>query len=153
MTKFYDTSSLLLKVNNLFEDNERFAISSITLEELENIKTSSNKDADIKFNARKLLHVLDENIGKYDVILYNDSLLEDFKDFGFSPTNDYKIMVSANSIDDEVLFITNDLCLKHIAKQFFKYVESVEEKDDDYDGYKEIQMTDEEMAYFYENID
>ena len=33
--KFYDTSSLLLKVDTLFEDDEKFAISSITLEELE----------------------------------------------------------------------------------------------------------------------
>ena len=43
MTKFYDTSSLLLKADTLFEDNEYFAISSITLEELEHIKASANK--------------------------------------------------------------------------------------------------------------
>ena len=38
--KFYDTSSLLLKVDSLFEEEEKFVISSITLEELENIKKS-----------------------------------------------------------------------------------------------------------------
>jgi len=55
MTKnnFYDTSSLLLKVGHLFDDEEEnIYISSITLEELEKIKTSSNKDADIKYTAR-----------------------------------------------------------------------------------------------------
>lgn len=154
MTKFYDTSSLLLKANNLFEENERFTISSITLEELENIKTSSNKDFDVKYNARKLLRSLDENIGKYDVILYKDEYLEELSAFGFSITNDYKILVSAFQIDDEVIFITNDLCLKHIAKMFFQKVESISENyDDDYDGYKEVQMSESEMAYFYENID
>ena len=154
MIKFYDTSSLLLKANNLFEENERFTISSITLEELENIKTSSNKDFDVKYNARKLLRSLDENIGKYDVILYKDEYLEELSAFGFSITNDYKILVSAFQIDDEVIFITNDLCLKHIAKMFFQKVESISENyDDDYDGYKEVQMSEREMAYFYENID
>lgn len=38
--RFYDTCSLLLRAENLFDNNEHFAISSITLEELENIKTS-----------------------------------------------------------------------------------------------------------------
>ena len=35
--KFYDTCSLLLKVDNLWEDNVIVVLSSITLEELENI--------------------------------------------------------------------------------------------------------------------
>jgi hypothetical protein len=43
MYKFYDTSSLLLE-DDLFSSNEPFGISSITLEELENIKTSYHKD-------------------------------------------------------------------------------------------------------------
>jgi len=51
--KFYDTSSLLLKAGTLFDENEeKFAISSITLKELEEIKTSFNKDANIKYTAR-----------------------------------------------------------------------------------------------------
>ena len=154
MVKFYDTSSLLLKAENLFDDDEKFVISSITLEELENIKTSSNKDFEVKYNARKVIRSLNENEDKYEVILYKDEYLEELSAFGFSITNDYKILVSAFQIDDDVIFITNDLCLKHIAKMFFQQVESVEENyDDDYDGYKEVQMTEEEMAYFYENID
>lgn len=153
MVKFYDTSSLLLKAENLFDDDEKFVISSITLEELENIKTSSNKDFEVKYNARKVIRSLNENEDKYEVILYKDEYLEELSAFGFSITNDYKILVSAFQIDDDVIFITNDLCLKHIAKMFFQQVESVEENyDDDYDGYKEVQMTEEEMAYFYENI-
>ena len=49
--KFYDTCSLLLKVDNLWEDNVVVVLSSITLEELENIKTSNSKDSTIKYKA------------------------------------------------------------------------------------------------------
>lgn len=51
MIKFYDTCSLLLLGERLFETQEPFVISSITLKELEEIKTSANKDADIKYSA------------------------------------------------------------------------------------------------------
>lgn len=40
--KFYDTNSILIKGEALFE--EEFIISSISFEELENIKTSYYKD-------------------------------------------------------------------------------------------------------------
>jgi hypothetical protein len=56
--KFYDTCSLLLKAGDLFNE-ENFTISSITLQELENIKNSSNKDEDVKYSARKILQDLD----------------------------------------------------------------------------------------------
>ena len=50
---FYDTSSLLLRSNNLFDDeNEKIIISSVTLNELENIKTARNKSEEIKYKAR-----------------------------------------------------------------------------------------------------
>ena len=45
--KFYDTNSLLLKGNTLFsnlKEDESIVISSITLGELEKIKTSAQKD-------------------------------------------------------------------------------------------------------------
>ena len=38
--KFYDTSSLLKQVDTLFDIDEEIAVSSITFEELESIKTS-----------------------------------------------------------------------------------------------------------------
>jgi hypothetical protein len=56
MIKFYDTCSLILNAENLFKEKEKFVISSITLEELENIKTSNTKDIDNKIAVRHLLH-------------------------------------------------------------------------------------------------
>lgn len=54
MNKFYDTSSLLL-TNALFEEKpeeDNIIISSISLKELEHIKTSPNKDFNVKYLAR-----------------------------------------------------------------------------------------------------
>ena len=56
MNKFYDTSSLILNANKLFNSKEPFIISSITLEELERIKSSNDKSFDIKIAVRQLLH-------------------------------------------------------------------------------------------------
>ena len=46
MIKFYDTSSLLIAGESIF-GKDKFAVSSITFKELERIKTSANKDAEI----------------------------------------------------------------------------------------------------------
>lgn len=75
--EFYDTSSLLLKINDL---NKPFAISSITLQELEEIKTSSNKDAEIKYAARKILHTLEENPELCKVFIFNNNMLSPCED-------------------------------------------------------------------------
>lgn len=156
--KFYDTSSLLLKSNTLFDNDEYFAISSITLEELENIKTSLSRDADIKYTARKLLHSLDENRGKYDIHIFKENMLLPIKEKDLSISNDMKILATAidynNTIKtDEVIFVTNDLSLKVIANLFFGdgMIMSVEEDNDDYKGYLDCSLTDSQMEQFYSN--
>jgi hypothetical protein len=52
MTKIYDTSSLLIKADEIFEEEDKIVITNISLKELENIKTSANKDSSIKYAAR-----------------------------------------------------------------------------------------------------
>lgn len=61
--KFYDTSSLLVKMDDLFK--EPFVISSVSLAELERIKTSRDKDFSIKQKARRLTKLLELNEGNY----------------------------------------------------------------------------------------
>ena len=122
--KFYDTCSLLLKANTLFDTNERFAISSITLEELELIKNSSLKDNEIKYSARRLLRALDEHQNNYDIHIFTEDMLDPIKNKSLSITNDTKILATAIDYDnkvhpDEVIFVTNDLALKAIANLFF----------------------------------
>jgi len=133
--KFYDTCSLLLKANTLFDNDEKFAISSITLEELENIKTSSTRDADIKYAARKLLHSLDEHRGSYDIHIFTQAMLNPIIGKDLPITNDMKILATAidyntNVHPDETIFVTNDLALKAIANLFFgdEMLESVNEE-------------------------
>ena len=71
--KFFDTSSLLLLSDSLFEEKYNFEIyiTSITLTELEYIKTAINKDQNIKYSARQLLHKLDQNQDKWNFIPHN----------------------------------------------------------------------------------
>lgn len=155
MVKFYDTSSLLKKVDTLFEDGERFAVSSVTLDELENIKTSSNKDADIKYSARKLLREMDAHINDFDIVLFEDKMLKPAIKLNLSITNDIKILTCAinyakkNAI--EIEFVTNDLILKVLAKMFFKVTSVDEDEQDDYTGYLDLRLSDDEMNDLYSN--
>ena len=126
---------------------------------MEEIKTNARKNEDIKYQARKLTALLSQNTDKYIVWIYNDFMLtEDLAKFGSA--NDIKILATAVDYDkechpDEVIFVTNDLALKNIANTVFgsDSIESVEEPKDDYTGYKEVYLNEEEMSYFYEHYD
>ena len=155
--KFYDTCSLLLKANHLWDEDCEIVLSSITLEELEHIKTSANKDPDVKFAARKLIKELDEHFGiGYSVIFWNKNLSDTLTDLDLPMTNDSKIIVCALDLfnrlqlEDKMTFVTNDICCKQIAHLVLKCdIESYQEEAYNYDGYKEIIMNDDEMAEFY----
>ena len=157
MTKnFYDTCSLLLKAGNLFEQEENIVLSSITLEELENIKTSTNRDPDVKYAARKLLHDLDEHPDAYEIVIYKDEYFQAYiAPKGISMTNDAKIIACGLEYarlnpQSEIVFMTNDLSCKHIAKLFFDNVQSVkEEYEDIYEGFKIVTLSDDEMTDLY----
>lgn len=155
--KFYDTCSLLVKASYLTEkDFSNMIISSITLDELENIKTSFHKDAEVKFSARKVLGLLDKYYGTYTIITYYENYLKGILS-DFTETNDIKIISCALQWQklyptDELIFITNDISCKNIAHLAgLKKVEAVNEEDFDYDGYQEVWMTMDDMNDFYMN--
>lgn len=155
MIKFYDTSSILLETD-LFKEN--FIISSITLNELENIKTSSNKDTEIKLAARRLLQQLHDNPNKYTVCIFQPSMTEALIKKNIDITNDTKILACAiwiekESYPDNLAFVTNDLALATIASLFFGQdsIEEVVVEEDKYSGYREIIMHDAAMERFYSN--
>lgn len=152
--KFYDTSSLLLLSDEEFK--EEFIISSITLNELESIKTSHSKDYETKAAARHVLHQLFENQGKYKVVIYQPAFLNLLDEYEFEINNDIRILASAlwadqNIAPDDITFITNDLALSNIANLFFgnDSINYVTTKEDNYSGYKEIRMNQNEMVAFY----
>lgn len=132
--KFYDTNALLELQEEVL--GEKFAISSVTLEELENIKTVKNKTEEIRYKARKIVHILDENRDKYEVVVYNKKIEQDIINLGLEINNDNKICACAQYChDNDIIFVTNDLCCRVIATDVFKL--NVEKaKSNDYDMYK-----------------
>ena len=69
---FYDTSSLLMRASNLFDIEENIIISTITLQELENIKSSNDKEPAVKMAARHILNKLRDHPKAYQVLVYSD---------------------------------------------------------------------------------
>lgn len=156
--KYFDTSSLLLLADSLFEGQYSFDIfiTSITLGELEYIKTSANKDQSVKYAARQLLHKLDENQDKWICLPYNTDCISILEKYKYDITNDTKILATAylhanNNQHCTPIFVTNDIALKMLAKPVFGKVESVPIEEDDYTGYVELYLTNDEMADFYSN--
>lgn len=158
MIKFYDTNALLDLQEEVFE--EKFLCSIKTFEELEHIKTSKNKDEETRYKARKITHLLDENNNMYEAIIVNyqeyiDAMLNVF---GLNPEDpDNIIIYSAWCKSQEIkdlVFVTNDICCKNIAKNIFKLnVESADKEEKIYKGYKIISGNTEEINDFMYNID
>ena len=152
--KFYDTNAVLKLQSKIFEDE--FVLSSTTLHELEHIKTSKNKDEETKYNARKAIHLLDEKSDRYNVVTFTTDVDELMHEYGVFDSPDNEIIACAKyySKKEDIVFITNDICCKVIAKDIFKLdVESVGDNiDDNYKGFVEKSLSEEEMASFYSNL-
>lgn len=153
--KFYDTCALLNLGEKVF-NGELFAVSSITFKELEGIKTSFNKDNDVKAMARHLLHLFDKYEYNYIPIVHKETSENRIALKGFEINNDTKILSDALYLaddDEEVTFITADLSLRCIARCFEDIitVESVLDEEDTYTGYLEVDCSDEQLAFFYEH--
>ena len=103
MITFLDTSALL---NGRADDAklyEKFYLSPLTLVELENIKTSSSKDDNIKFLARKAVRDILFN-EKYEVCRYiNDKKIDKFikKHPELKDINDHKIIATAAILEKD----------------------------------------------------
>lgn len=155
--KFYDTNAILKLGSKILDDE--FIISSTTLYELENIKTNKNKDDEIKYNARKSIHLLNDNEQMFDVVILTNEIKNLLSQYEVEETPDTQIIACAkyyadNHSDDEIIFITNDICCKVIASNVFKLHTEVINEDifEDYKGYVEKELNNEEMAYFYEHL-
>lgn len=158
MTKFYDTNALLDLQEEVFE--EKFLCSIKTFDELEHIKTSKNKDEETRYKARKITHLLDENNNMYEAIIvdYKEYMNDIINIFGLNPEDpDNMIMYSAWCKSKEIkdlVFVTNDICCKNIAKNIFGLnVESANKQEKIYKGYKTIIGTTDEINKYMYDID
>ena len=151
MLKFYDTCVLLDYGEEIFKKGEKFFISNITLQEIENIKNSRLKDDDTKYKARVLGKLLLDNPDLYEVIIYKKVYLSNFD--LYEENNDLKIIACAFlGTGEDVIFVTSDIACYHIATSLFSLnVEFYQEKDDDYLGYIIKELDYEELATFYDS--
>ena len=132
----------------------------MTLQELEEIKISSRKDDEVKYKARKALHLLDENKDKYEVVIYTTAMENYINEKQVEISPDTKIIACCSFSQgllpkgEKFVFVTNDIACKMIASKIFGLeVESVgENKLDEYKGFVEKSLSEEDMAYFYENL-
>ena len=108
--------------------------------------------------ANNILKKLESNKLQYQIITYKKNYNEYIIENNFDVNNDTKIIATAyyyklTHPEDKVIFITNDLCLKHISKNYFEEIQSITQNNDyEYDGYKEINLNEEELNYFYQNL-
>ena len=156
--KFLDTNAILDLQDKMFEYD--FCISSISLQEMENIKTSGRKDEETKYKARKALHLLDENKDKYEVVIYTTAMENYIVEKQLEITPDAKIIASCAFSkgllpqDTDYVFVTNDIACKMIASKVFGLeVESVGEKENIYKGYRVIKGSSEQINAIMENMD
>lgn len=137
-----DTNVLMNKPDIL--DNGNYVISGFVIRELEKPKQSENNERSYK--ARLAVRKIGENADKLEFVLEEPK--NEFSDYD----NDY--------IDNRILtlckqqgfsLMTGDLLLKMKARAVGVEVVDVEEDEDDYKGYVEVYMTDEEYTDFYQN--
>lgn len=152
MIKFYDTSSLLLAGEDILSEEE-FRISSITIQELENIKTSSFRDQETKYAARQALNMIEQCQNKCTIVHHSPCREKDITSQSLEVTNDTKILSDVLAYDPaQVVFVTNDLALKHLAQSFFQLkVESYRPREEDYTGFFDVRCSPEEQEQFYNN--
>lgn len=152
---FLDTNALLNLQDAAFKEN--FIISQKTLEEIENIKSSGNKDGEIKYKARKIAHLLDEHYGEFTVIKYDEDIKQIISSFTLEETPDNIILATAYVVNSRTptIVCTDDLNCRFISREIFGLkTKGTSEIDlittaEDYKGYKDITLSDQEMSDFY----
>ena len=145
--RLFDTNAILTDCTDI----SNIVISSKTLEELENIKSSSHKDNDIKYKSRVAVRAIREQ--KPEIIVVQKSDYDKIEELGLEITNDNLIIASARRYSQEnpIVFVTQDVLCSLIANTYFGLdVEELKLKNNDvYKGYRVVQPTDEELSQVY----
>ena len=148
MRRFYDTCSIMEDSGDLSD----VVISSVTIQELEHIKTSNSKSEDVRAKARRAV----KNIRKYKVetIIYNPDWDIELLGMGLEDNNDNKIIISCSKANCDV-FYTEDYLCELIANKIFNF-ETKRVRDDitdEYKGFIEVEDSDERTFDIYEPED
>ncbi|MEG1562273.1 MAG: PhoH family protein [Bacteroides sp.] len=154
MIRFYDTSTLLNLQETAFK--HPFITSSIVLNELEHIKTSKNKTEQLRFSARNLVRLFDENTD-YEIVIQTDEHEKILRDYHLPVTNDNLIAATAflcHAQFPQMEFWTDDLILCLVATRVFGIPtkKTVLTHDPIYKGYLDLCIPEDNLAEFYQNL-
>lgn len=160
---------MLLSNLEFVKQNGVFLLSLTTIGELENIKTSANKDEEVKFQARRAVRFLMENQELWSAPIHESRLIENVRLHFSLPENNDGIILADFLIEAvsehkmPVVFVTNDLLCGLYAKQAHKMITSenedclsdvlvlntaVEEKI--YSGYEEVFLSSDDYTLVYD---
>lgn len=148
---FLDTCALLLLQEDAFL--EPFTISSRTLMELEDIKTSGKKDEEVRYKARHTCKLLLQHEGEYEVVVEDANILNELTAKGLPHSPDNIIMQTAALIPD-CEFVTADVVCRLIARNVFglNVRDAKRQEFEVYNGYKQIQMCESEYNTFLSSL-
>ena len=157
MVKFFDTCTLLDFGEEIFKEKEKIYFSSITLQEIEQIKTSKNKDDNTKYKARILTNLLINNPDLYQIIVYKENYGNKADQLNIELNNDIKIILCADALfsisKEKGVFITSDLlCFKFAKDVLHLNAELYNQEKDDYTGYIIKELDYDELANFYTDV-
>lgn len=157
MIKFLDTSALLNGCADNEKPYEKFYLSPLTLTELENIKTSSLKDENIKYLARKAVRDILFNEKYYVCKSIDNKKIDKFikKHTALNNINDSRIIATAallqKEINCEVNFLTSDGAQYLAAWSVGLYATFYEKQEnkEEYCGWKIVKPSNEQLAELY----
>lgn len=148
--KFFDTSALLENPTKLFPSSSPIIISSITFQELEELKYKDGT----RQKVQSLLRELKAHREEWELYIFRPTMLDRLQID--NSNNDIKILATALAYDtlvhpDQTIFITNDLAQARIANLFFgeDSIEDFYPRVEEYTGYCELTLTNEELAQLY----
>lgn len=163
---FYDTNVLLSNLE-FVKQNGAFLISPVTIGELENIKTSANKDDEVKFQARRAVRFLAENRDLWTATIHGEDTMQIARNKCNLPDiNDGNIIAGfysealTGNHEMPVVFCTGDLLCGLYAEQAANVIantevadvlilnNTVEEKI--YGGYEEVELTSDEYTVMFD---
>lgn len=147
----YDTCALLNLQERAFQ--RPFFICDVTLQELENIKTSSHKDEHTKYQARNLLRLLKANMDRWNVLKPPLGTVTVKGTLDYS--NDQKIALTAAY--ERLPLVTDDLALYMIASTYdgLKVLMTDElefPQEEHYTGLTILEVNDERMEVFHNDL-
>ena len=156
MIYFLDTSAILNGASKCYDE---IWVSPIVTKELENIKTSFNKDDKIKYLAREATReiVFSEKYHTYFSPVNKVNRFINFNKY-LSDIPDHHILVEAYFLHKEknipVTFVTSDASLYNICNAVLPELKSIywnepENKIEEYTGWKRFTPTEEELISLY----